>query len=321
MREISYLKAVSEALSQEMEIDPNVFIIGEDVSQGVKGTTIGFLKKFGPGRVIDTPISEQGFHSIAMGAAMMGLRPVIEYQISEFLTFAFEQLSDQAAKMHYLSGGKVNIPITILVPASGAPGSCGGQHSDHSYPFMLQSGMKVAMPSTPYDAKGLTITAIRDNDPVILFYPQNLLAKKGSVPEEIYTIPLGSGQIKKKGSDITIIATGHLVPIAVKVAEEFENKGLSIEVFDPRSLLPLDLKLLKKSVNKTGRVVIIDDSNRNCGFAAEVSAILAEECFERLKKPIIRVTRADTPVPFSPPMEKFVLPGQERLVYAINKLI
>jgi len=201
------------------------------------------------------------------------------------------------------------------------PGGCGGQHSDHSYPFMLQSGLKVAIPSTPYDAKGLTVTAIRDNDPVVLFCPQALLTAKGDVPQKNLYNTSCSGEIKKHGNDITVVATGHLVPVALRTADEFERKGISIEVFDPRSLLPLDLNLLKNSVSKTGRVVIIDDSNRYCGFASEVAAILSEECFEDLKKPVIRVTRADTPVPFSPPLEKFILPDQEKLVYAINKLI
>lgn len=321
MRQIRYLKAVSEALDQEMERDPSVFIIGEDVRKSARGITIGFAEKFGPDRVIDTPISEQGLHTVAIGAAMMGFRPVIEYQISEFIFFAFEQLVDQAQKFHFLSGGKVNVPITLLVPASGAIGSCSGQHSDHAYPYVLHGGMKAIIPSTPYDVKGLIISAIRDDDPVMVFLPQYLLGGKGDVPEENYVIPLGLGDIKNAGNDITVIATGHLVPVAIKVAKEFEKEGLSVEVIDPRTLLPLDTGMIKKSVSKTGRVAIIDDSNRTCGFAAEISAILAEECFDALKKPVIRVTRADVPVPFSPPMEKYMLPNEDKLKNAIKKLI
>ena len=321
MRQIRYLKAVTEALEQEMEHNKNVLVIGEDVRHSARGDTIGFFKKFGPDRVMDTPISEQGLHAIAIGAAMMGLRPIVEYQISEFIFFAFEQLVDQAQKFHYLSGGRIKVPITLLVTASGAIGSTSGQHSDHAYPYVLHGGMKVILPSTPYDAKGLIITAIRDNDPVMIFLPQFLLGTKGEVPEDIYTIPLGLGEIKNEGNDITVVATGHLVPIAVEVARELEKNGLSIEVFDPRTLLPLDIKMIKKSVNKTGRVVVFDDSNRTCGFAGEISAILAEECFEMLKKPIIRVTRADVPVPFSPPMENYMLPNKDKLVNAIKKII
>ena len=321
MRQIRYLKAISEALDQEMEKDPNVFIIGEDVRKSARGITIGFVDKFGADRIIDTPISEKGLHTAAIGAAMMGFRPVIEYQISEFVFFAFEELVDQAQKFCYLSGGMINVPITVLVPASGAIGSTSGQHSDHAYPYVLHGGMKVVIPSTPYDAKGLIISAIRDNDPVMVFLPERLMAGKGEVPEEHYTIPLGLGDVKNTGNDITVIATGHLVPIAINMAKEFEKESLSVEVIDPRTLLPLDINMIKKSVNKTGRVVIIDDSNRTCGFAAEVSAILAEECFDALKKPIIRITRADVPVPFSPPMEKYMLPNEDKLRNAIKKLI
>ena len=321
MRQIRYLKAVTEALEQEMEHDENVFVIGEDVRHSARGDTIGFFKKFGADRVIDTPISEQGLHAVAIGAAMMGFRPIIEYQISEFIFFAFEQLVDQAQKFHYLSGGKIKVPITLLVTASGAIGSTAGQHSDQAYPYVLHGGMKVVIPSTPYDAKGLIVSAIRDNDPVMVFLPQSILGIKGEVPEDLYTIPLGLGEIKNAGNDITVVATGHLIPVAINVAKEFEKEGLSIEVIDPRTLLPLDIKMIKKSVNKTGRVVVFDDSNRTCGFAAEVSAILAEECFEILKKPIIRITRADVPVPFSPPMENFMLPNKNKLINAIKKLI
>ena len=321
MRQIRYLKAVTEALEQEMEHNKNVLVIGEDVRHSARGDTIGFFKKFGPDRVMDTPISEQGLHAIAIGAAMMGLRPIVEYQISEFIFFAFEQLVDQAQKFHYLSGGRIKVPITLLVTASGAIGSTSGQHSDHAYPYVLHSGMKVVIPSTPHDAKGLIVSAIRDDDPVMVFLPQFLLGVKGEVPEDLYETPMGLGEVKREGNDITVIATGHLVPIAVEVAGELEKDGLSIEVIDPRTLLPLDIEIIKNSVGKTGKVVVFDDSNRTCGFAAEVSAVLAEECFEIIKKPIIRITRADVPVPFSPAMENFMLPNKNKLANAIKKLI
>lgn len=321
MRIIRYSKAISEAIEIEMEKNPEVFIIGEDVRHSARGMTIGFVDKFGPDRVLDTPISEQGFHGAAIGAAMMGFRPILEYQISEFEFFAFEQLVDQAQKFHYISGGKVKVPITIIVPASGAIGSTAGQHSDHGYPYVMHAGMKVILPTTPYDTKGLISSAIKDDDPVMVFLPQKLLPVKGEVPEEQYQVPIGVGKIRRDGTDISIIATGHLVPIALEVSESLEKEGISLEVIDPRTLLPLDKGIIIQSVLKTGRAIIFDDSNITCGFAAEVSAVISEECFKYLKGPIIRVARPDVPIPFSPPMEKFVLPDGEKLKKAVLELI
>lgn len=321
MRELRYLKAVTEALEQEMSKDPNVFIMGEDVRQSVRGTMAGFIDKFGPNRVIDTPISEQALCGFATGAAIMGFRPVIEFQIQEFIFFAFDQIIDQAQKLRYMSGGRFKIPITYLVSGSGAGGSSAGQHSDHGYPYVLHGGMKVVVPSTPYDAKGLLISSIRDDDPVMVFLPARILALKGDVPIDIYAIPLGKGEIKRKGKDITVVATGHLVQIAINLAEKLEPKGISIEVFDPRTLLPLDVNMLKESVKKTGRVIIFDDSNKKCGFAADIAAILSEECFLYLKAPIKRVVRADVCVPFSPPLENYILPNEDKLLNAVNKII
>ncbi len=321
MRELRYLKAVTEALEQEMARDNNVFVMGEDVRLSVKGATTGLFEKFGPDRVVDTPISEQALCGSATGTAIMGFRPVIEFHTAEFVFFAYDQIIDQAQKLRYMSGGRLKVPITYLVTGSGAGGSSAAQHSDHAYPNVLQGGMKVIIPSTPYDLKGLMVSAIRDDDPVMVFLPARLLALKGDVPEDIYSIPLGKGEIKHKGKDITVVATGHLVRIAVDLAKKLETKGISIEVFDPRTLLPLDIKMLKESVKKTGKVVIFDDSNKKCGFASDISAILAEECFSYLKAPIKRVSRADVPVPFSPPLENYALPNEEKLNDAINKVI
>jgi len=319
MRNIYYLKAVSESLLNEMKINPDVVIIGEDIRYSLRGITKGFIDIFGPDRIIDTPISEAGLTGVGTGAAISGLRPVLEFQICEFIFFAFDQLVDQAQKLRYMSGGKLKNPVTYLVASSGAKGGMAGQHSDNPYPYLLHSGMKTVMPSTPYDAKGLLVSAIRDDDPVAVFLPVNLLGTKGDVPEEQYYIPIGKGEIKKEGDDITVVATGHLVKTALEAAKELEVKGISVEVYDPRTLLPLDRELLFKSVKKTGRLIIFDDSNRTCGFAAEVSAIIAEECFENLKSPISRITRADVPVPFSAQMESFVLPDKEKLLRAILK--
>ena len=219
-----------------------------------------------------------------------------------------------------MSGGKIKIPVTYLIVGAGAKGGMAGQHSDNPYPYILHGGIKTIVPSTPYDAKGLVISAIRDDDPVAVFLPINVTGTKGDVPEEIYTIPIGSGEIKRKGEDVTVVAVGHLVGAALKVAENIANDGISVEVVDPRSLLPLDKKLLAGSIKKTGRLVVIDDSNRTCGFAAEVSACVSESCFENLKAPIKRVTRADVPVPFSRDMERYVLPDEDKLAGAILSL-
>ncbi len=321
MRNIWYLKAVSEALRQEMERDPQIIVIGEDVRQSLRGITKGFIELFGEDRIIDTPISEAGFVGVGTGASLLNIRPVIEFQINEFVFFAFDQLIDQAQKMRYMSGGKLSVPVTYLIVGAGAKGGMAGQHSDNPYPYLLHGGMKTVMPSTPYDAKGLVISAIRDNDPVAVFLPINSTGTKGDVPEEIYTIPLGIGDIKRKGEDITVVAVGHLVNVALKVSKTLEEMGIFIEIFDPRTLLPLDKKLLKKSIKKTGRLVIVDDSNRTCGFAAEVAAYASEECFESLKAPVKRVTRADVPVPFSRDMESYVLPDEEKLLGAILSLV
>ena len=320
MRKLRYLKAVSEGLKQQMVKDKNIFVIGEDVRESLRGITKGFIDEFGPERVIDTPISEAGFTGIGTGAAFLGMRPVLEFQISEFVFFAFDQLIDQAQKLRYMSGGKLKVPVTYIIVGAGAKGGMAGQHSDNPYPYILHGGMKTVIPSTPYDAKGLLVSAIRDDDPVAFFLPINIQGMKGSVPEEEYSIPLGKGEIKKEGKDITIVAVGHLVSIALEVAEKAETEGRSIEVFDPRTLLPLDRELLKKSVSKTGRVIIFDDSNRTCGYAAEISAFISEECFKYLKAPIKRITRADVPVPFSRTLEEYVLPDEKKLFRAINNI-
>ena len=320
MRKLRYLKAVSEGLRQQMVKDKNIFVIGEDVRESLRGITKGFIDEFGPERVIDTPISEAGFTGIGTGAAFLGMRPVLEFQISEFIFFAFDQLIDQAQKLRYMSGGKLKVPVTYIIVGAGAKGGMAGQHSDNPYPYILHGGMKTVIPSTPYDAKGLLVSAIRDDDPVAFFLPINIQGMKGNVPEEEYSIPLGKGEIKKEGKDITVVAVGHLVSIALEVAEKAETEGRSIEVFDPRTLLPLDKELLKKSVSKTGRVIIFDDSNRTCGYAAEISAFISEECFKYLKAPIKRITRADVPVPFSRTLEQYVLPDEKKLFRAINNI-
>ena len=321
MREIRYLQASAEALNSEMKTNSDVIVFGEDVRESLRGVTKGLINEFGEKRIIDFPISEQGMIGCGIGSAISGLRPVIEFQINEFTFFAFEQLILQSQRLRFYCGGKIKIPITYIVPGSGARGGISGQHSDNPYSFLLHGGMKVVIPSCAYDAKGLLISAIRDNDPVAVFLPTRVMADKGPVPEEQYTIPLGKADIKRQGSDITVVATGHLVGVALSAAKKFEEEGVSVEVFDPRSLLPLDKEALKRSVSKTGRVVIIDDSPITCGFSNFVAAIIAEEFFSYLKAPVKIVARADVPVPFSQPLEEYVLPNEEKLINAIKKII
>jgi len=321
MREIRYLQASAEALNSEMKSNSDVIVFGEDVRESLRGVTKGLVDVYGEKRVIDFPISEQGMIGCGIGCAISGLRPVIEFQINEFTFFAFEQLILQSQRLRFYCGGKIKIPITYIVPGSGARGGISGQHSDNPYSFLLHGGMKVVIPSCAYDAKGLLISAIRDDDPVAVFLPTRVLADKGTVPQEQYTIPLGKADIKKEGSDVTVVATGHLVGVALSAAKKFEEEGLSIEVFDPRSLLPFDKETLEKSIAKTGKVVIIDDSPITCGFSNFVAAIIAEEFFSYLKAPVKIVARADVPVPFSQPLEEYVLPNEEKLIGAIKKII
>jgi acetoin:2,6-dichlorophenolindophenol oxidoreductase subunit beta len=303
-----------------MEKDTSIFYMGEDVRFALKAVARGFIDKFGPERIIDTPISESGFTGISTGAAIHGMRPVVEFQISMFCFNAFDELVNQAQKWHYMSGGAMKVPVTYIVPLNF--GAIAGQHSDSPHSFMMQGLMKTIMPATAYDAKGLVLSAIRDDDPVMVFLPAGITGRRGEVPEEQYTIPIGKGEIKREGTDITVVATGRLVPKALEAAEKLEKEGYSIEIFDPRTIFPLDRPLLKKSVQKTGRVIIMDDSTRTCGFSAEVAAFLSDECFSSLKTPIKRITRADVTVPFSQKLEKLVVPdGVNELIKTVYSIL
>jgi acetoin:2,6-dichlorophenolindophenol oxidoreductase subunit beta len=317
-RQIGYLQALREALVSEMRRDTNVVVVGEDVRQGLRGITKGCYEEFGPERVWDTPISEAAFVGLATGGALSGLRPVVEFQIGTLIYVAMDQLVNQAQKLRYMMGGQGKIPVTYIVPGSGARPGLAGQHSDHVYPFLLQGGMKTVIPATPYDAKGLFTAALREDDPVVLFAPAGSMSTKGPVPDQEIYIPLGKGEIKRSGSDVTVLAVGPLVLEALKVAERLEVEGISVEVLDPRSLLPFDHHILECSVRKTGRLVVFDDSNRTCGFAAEVASHAGEVLFDCLKAPVMRITRADVPVPFSTALDKYVLPSADQLEHAIR---
>lgn len=320
-RQLRFLQAMNEAYTQEMARDSHIIILGEDIRSGIRGETKGLLEQFGPDRVLDTPISEAGFVGFATGAAMAGLRPLVQFQVPSLIYVAFDQLVNQAAKLRLMMGGQARIPVTYTLMVAGSRGGVAGQHSDNPYPYLLHAGLKLVCPSTPYDAKGLLISAIREEDPVVFIAPAMALAQRGPVPEEPYTVPLGVGEIKRPGSDVTVVAVGHLIPEALKVADEFEAKGISVQVWDPRTLLPLDKEGLCAAVRSTGRVVIYDDAARTCGFASEISAILAERAFDALKAPIKRVTRADAPMPYALPLERAVLPKPDELAAAIHATV
>ncbi|MCX6620374.1 MAG: alpha-ketoacid dehydrogenase subunit beta [Acidobacteria bacterium] len=318
---MNYLQALREALVAEMRLDPRVVVLGEDVRHSLRGITRGCMDEFGPERVWDTPISESAFVGLATGAAMAGLRPVVELQIGTLLYVALEQMANQAQKMRYMMGGQGRIPVTYLLPGSGARPGLAGQHSDHAYPMLIQCGLKVAIPSTPADAKGIFTAAMREDDPVVVFAPAGCLFAKGPVEQGEYVLPLGKGEVRRAGADITVVAVGPLVAEALKVAETVQTDGISVEVLDPRTLLPLDRDLIEVSVRKTGRLVIFDDSNRTCGFAAEVAALAGESLFAALKSPVVRVARADVPVPFSIALDRQVLARADQLEMVIRGIL
>jgi pyruvate dehydrogenase E1 component beta subunit len=319
-RPLTYIAAINEALHQEMAADPSVLVIGENIRGVKRPETSGLDAAFGSDRVVDMPISEAAFTGFATGAALTGGRPVVEFQVSSLVFCAFDQLANQAAKLPLMLGGQRHLPTTYLVMGAGAGGGRAGQHSDNPYPYLLHAGIKTAIPSTPKDAKGVMIAAIREDDPVAVFAPPALLAQEGEVPEEPYATPLGKGVVRRSGADVTLVAVGHLVNDALAVAAALADDGLSVEVWDPVSLLPLDKAGLAESVRKTGRLVVFDDSNRTCSFAAEVSSLVAERCFDSLKAPIKRITRADVTTPYSHPIEQATLPSRERLGAAIRAL-
>lgn len=320
MTRLRYLQAMTKAIGDEMRRDASVIVLGEDVEQAARGVMRGLREEFGPDRVRDTPISEAGFVGFATGAAMVGKRPVVEFQINTMPFQAFDQIVNQAAKMHLMTGGQARVPVTYVLPASGAAFGNAGQHSDHVYPYLAHAGIKTVIPAAADDAYGLLLTAIRDDDPVAYFAPAMIAGRRAEVADAAPAIALGRGRVWREGSDCTVVAVGHLVEIAVGLAEDLAADGLDIEVWDPRSIQPLDHEGLASSVRKTGRLVVFDDSNRSSGFAAEVAAFAAEELYGSLKAPIVRVTRADVPISYSLPLEAWALPNAERLRAAILRV-
>ena len=317
MRDIGFIEAINEALGEEMERDPSVFIMGEDVKLGAFGATRGLIDKFGPQRVRNTPISEAGFAGAGIGAAMAGMRPVVEIEFASFFYCCWDQICNQAGKLRYMSGGQARMPITFRC-VFGAMGSAAAQHSEVVYPQLLAApGLKIVVPSDAGDMKGLLKAAIRDDDPVLVFEHGRLGFTRGTVPDGDHLVPLGKGAVKRAGTEVTIVAIGAMVPKALTVADEVAKDGISVEVFDPRSLVPLDEDGLLASVAKTGRVIIADEGHLRGGAAADLAAIIIDKGFDSLNAPIKRVTALDTPIPFSPPLEEFVLPNEAKIKAAV----
>ena len=320
-RNLTYTEALNEALVQAMAEDPAVIILGENIRGQGRGEMRGLQDIYGNTRIIDFPISEAAMTGFGTGAALAGARPIIQYQVSSLIFPSFDQLVDQAAKLPLMLGGQTHVPATYLVMGCGASGGRAGQHSDNPYPYLIHAGIKCVMPATPSDVKGLTLAAIREDDPVAVFVPVRLMSAKGLVEDPPYSIPLAQGIVRRQGRDVTVVAVGHLVHDALESAEILADEGIEVEVWDPRSLLPLDRMGLIASIAKTGRAVLFDDSHRSCGFAAELSSIIVEHCFDGLKAPVKRITRADVTIPFGQHIENAVLPDQRRLEQVIRKII
>ncbi len=323
MAVITMREALNQALSEELARDENVFLMGEEVAayQGAYKITKGLLEKFGEKRVIDTPITELGFAGLGVGAAMAGLRPVVEFMTFNFSILATDQIINSAAKMLYMSGGQLKIPMVFRGPG-GSAYQVSSQHSQaiESW-FAFFPGLKVVMPSTPADAKGLLKSSIRDDDPVIFIEQERMYGNKGEVPEdEDFTIPLGVADIKREGTDATIIARSLMVPIALKAAEELEKQGVSCEVIDPRTIRPLDIETIVASVKKTNRVVVAEESHPFCGVGAEISAEITERAFDYLDAPVKRLSGADVPMPYAKNLEKLAIPGVEQLIAAVREV-
>jgi pyruvate dehydrogenase E1 component beta subunit len=322
-RKISMSQAINEAMAMAMRKDENVILMGEDVAGGaevdhlqddeawggVLGVTKGLVQEFGRDRILDTPIAEAGYMGAAMAAASTGLRPIAELMFNDFIGSCLDEVLNQGAKFRYMFGGKAQVPVTA-------------QHSQSLYAlFTSIPGLKVVVPSSPYDAKGLLLSAIEDNDPVIFFEDKTLYNMVGEVPEGYYTIPIGKAEMKRSGSDLTVVAIGKQVHTAMEAAEKLTAKGIEVEIVDPRSLSPLDEESILSSVAKTNRLIVIDEANPRCSVATDIAALVADKGFDTLDAPIKRITAPHTPVPFSPPLEDIYLPTSEKVIQAVSELL
>ena len=323
MRSITLSQAVNEAIAEEMRRDSSVFLIGEDVAEA--GTpfkiTSGLVEEFGTQRVIDTPISEPGFMGLAVGAAMTGSRPIVDIMFGDFLFLIMDQLCNQAAKAHYMSGGKLNVPLVVRTNL-GATRRSAAQHSQSLHALVSHiPGLKVAMPSSAYEAKGLLKTAIRDDNPVVIFEDKLMYQDKADVPEDEYLIPFGEAAVLQEGNQVTLIGTSSMRQVCEDAARILGNEEISVEIIDPRTLVPLDEKTILNSAKKTGRVVVVDEGHQNFGVTAEIAARISEKAFYYLDAPVIRMGAMDVPVPFSPVLEDLTVPTAEKVASNARKII
>ncbi|GHH98930.1 alpha-ketoacid dehydrogenase subunit beta [Neobacillus kokaensis] len=324
MREITYSEAIREAMSQEMRNNQDVFIMGEDIGVygGAFGLTNGMIEEFGPERVRITPISEAAISGCAVGAAMTGMRPILEIQFSDFIMIAMDNIVNQAAKNRYMFGGKAKVPVVVRLPGGSGAGFA-AQHSQSLEAWMTHvPGLKVVQPSNAYDAKGLMKAAIKDDNPVLFYEHKMLYPVKGEVPEEEYEIPLGKADIKKSGTDISIVATGIMVNRAMEAAAELENEGINVEVIDPRTLVPLDTETILESVKKTSRVLVVYEAVKRGGYGAEIASMIAEsDAFDYLDAPIRRLGGVAAPIPYNPELEKAAVPQVNDIIKECRKLM
>ena len=321
-REITFGQAIREAIAEEMARDESIFLIGEDVAAAgsVFKVLVGLLDDFGPDRVIDSPISEAGIAGIGVGAAITGMRPIVDIMFGDFTTLVMDQLINQAAKTHYMSGGKLKVPM-VLRTTLGASRRSAAQHSQSLHAlFSHIPGLKVAMPATPYDAKGLMKSAIRDDNPVIVFEDKMLYQEKGPVPEAEYTLPLGQADVKRTGEDITIVATSSMVYVALEAADKLDSIGISAELIDPRTTNPLDTETLVQSAQKTSRALVLDEGYRQYGVTGEIASVIADGAFYYLDAPVKRIGAMNVPVPFSPAMEDLTIPSSDYVVETAKAL-
>src|SRR5437879_3404940 len=321
-RTLTFAQAVNEALSEELRRDESVFVIGEDVAGAGTPFTLlaGLVDEFGPDRILDSPISEPGITGLGVGAAVTGMRPVVDIMFGDFLTLVMDQLANQAAKTHYMSGGKLKVPLTLRT-TMGATRRSAAQHSQSLHAWVAHvPGLKVVLPSTPADAKGLLKTAIRDDNPVVFIEDKMDYAVKGEVPEGEYTIPFGVADVKRAGEDVTIVATSSMIRVALAAAEQLETDGISAEVIDPRTLVPLDVDALVRSAEKTGRAIVVDEGHQRYGVSAELAAVIADRAFYSLDAPVKRLAALDVPIPFSPPLEDVTVPTPDLVAQTAREL-
>ena len=318
----SYLvTAMRDGLAEAMREDPSVVLFGEDADRSVMGSTRGLIDEFGPARVRNIPLSEATIVGCGVGAAAAGLRPVIDLMVSSFFYMTMDQLANQAAKLRYMSGGQVELPI-VYFAATGGAGSAAAQHSESPHPtFIQQAGLKVVMPSTPADAKGLMLAAVRDPNPVVYLQEASLGGTRGPVPDGPFEVPLSEAAVRRDGADVTVVAVGRTVRVALAVAEELDGEGVSVEVIDPRTLYPWDADTVMESVTRTGRLVVLDTARQSCGFAAEVIATVCADVFGSLLAPPVRVTTPDVPMPFAPQLERHLAVDEHKAKAALLRVL